>query len=158
VLLGLAVNTGLKVGGVFNAIERIISPDKLSALSAERISHFVKVLRSEEMEVEKERQMTDDEGREVTERVRKTVIVKREEATINGPPPPQPSVIADRVVRSWNFPHDCRRRPKVLVSPDLDTFRETQDTPVRSSIVSSLSVTEASIASLARAFGKEPFK
>src|SRR5260370_20492897 len=48
VLPGLAESTDLKVAGVFEAVERIVKPGKLAALTAERISYFVKVLRSEE--------------------------------------------------------------------------------------------------------------
>ena len=48
VLPGLADNTYNTVGSVFNAIERICTPKKLSNLTAERLSHFQKVLRSGE--------------------------------------------------------------------------------------------------------------
>lgn len=71
-----------KVSGVFNAVERILRPDRLSSLTAERISYFVKVFRAEERVVERKQQTVDEEGRKGTERVRVTVTVRRQEATI----------------------------------------------------------------------------
>jgi integrase len=67
-----------------DAIERIVSPDKLSALTGERISHFVKVLRSEETQVEKEVTTRDTDGREQVEIHRTTVFVARAESTVKG--------------------------------------------------------------------------
>src|SRR5262245_28744205 len=84
VLPGLAENTDVKVTGVFDAVERIVSPEKLAALTAERISYFVKVLRSEETEVEKTVKTIDENGRKKTEIRKETVTVTRAESTIKG--------------------------------------------------------------------------
>ena len=84
VLPGLAATTALKVRGVFDAIERICSPAKLSALTGERISYFVKTLRSEEVEVTKEVVTRDAEGRKQVEIHKTTETVTRAEATIKG--------------------------------------------------------------------------
>src|SRR5262249_51229232 len=51
VLPGLADTTDLKARGVFDAVERIVNVERLSSLTAERISHFVKTLRAEETEI-----------------------------------------------------------------------------------------------------------
>jgi len=51
VLPGLAERTDQKVGGVFNAVERISKPAKLRDLTAERLSYFQSVLREERVTV-----------------------------------------------------------------------------------------------------------
>jgi len=84
VVPGLAPNTGLKIASVFASIERIVGVEKLSALTAERISHFVKTLRSEQTEVEEKVTKVDDDGSKRVELVKKTVTVTRAEATIKG--------------------------------------------------------------------------
>ena len=45
VLTGLAQGTDQKVQGVFNLLERIVNPQRLRELTAERISHFQAKLR-----------------------------------------------------------------------------------------------------------------
>ena len=47
VLPGLAKNTGSKASATFNAVERILSPEKLASLTAGRISHFQSRLRDD---------------------------------------------------------------------------------------------------------------
>lgn len=84
VLPGLADTTGLKVRGVFDAIERIVNPAKLSSLTGERISYFVKTLRAEETEVVKEVTTRNADGRKQVELHKETVIVTRAESTIKG--------------------------------------------------------------------------
>lgn len=75
VLPGLAENTDLKTGGVFNAVERILGPGRLSSLTTERISYFVRVLREERMV---ETKTVDGEERQVEK------LVRRSESTIAG--------------------------------------------------------------------------
>lgn len=84
VVPGMQDTTALKVSGVFDAVERIVAPGKLSALTAERISHYVKVLRAEEVEIEERVPTVDAHGRKRVERRKKTVTVKRSESTIKG--------------------------------------------------------------------------
>lgn len=84
VLPGFKGTTALKLSGVFDAIERIVCPDKLSALTGERISYFVKVLRSEPTEVEKKIVTRDADGCKQVEIHRKSVTVTRAESTIKG--------------------------------------------------------------------------
>ena len=84
VLPGLKDTTGLKVSGVFEAVERIISPGKLSALTAGRISKLVQVLRAEETEVDVIFKSVDENGKKTSEKRKETVVVKRAESTIKG--------------------------------------------------------------------------
>ncbi len=72
VLPGLAERTDQKVGGVFNAVERILNPTKLRELTAERLSYFQSVLREERATV------VGDDG-QPEER-----ITRRSENTIKG--------------------------------------------------------------------------
>lgn len=51
VLTGLAERTDQKVGGVLNAIERILNPSKLRELTADRLSYFQSVFREEQVTV-----------------------------------------------------------------------------------------------------------
>ena len=84
VLPGLADTTDLKVRGVFDAVERIIRPERLSSLTAERISHLVKTLRAEQTEIEEKVTIEGADGRKRIERQKKTVTVTRAESTIKG--------------------------------------------------------------------------
>lgn len=75
VLPGLADNTDLKTGGVFNAVQRILNPDRLASLTTERISYFVRVLREERIV---ETKTVEGAEREVVK------LVRRSESTIAG--------------------------------------------------------------------------
>lgn len=84
VLPGLKRTTDVKVSGVFEAVERILAPEKLSSVTAERISHLVKVLRSEQMTVEVKVKITGDNGRKRVEKRKTVKTVVRSESTIRG--------------------------------------------------------------------------
>jgi integrase len=84
VLPGLADATAVKTAGVFDAVERIVGIEKLASLTAERLSHLVKVLRAEQMEVEERAKVIGENGRKQVEVRKKTVTVVRAESTIKG--------------------------------------------------------------------------
>lgn len=82
VLPGLADNTDGKVAAVFEAVERIINPEKLAALTAGKISQFVKVFRCEEMTVQRNELVADEKGRKRRVKKSKTITVKRSESSV----------------------------------------------------------------------------
>lgn len=84
VLPGLADTTGLKIIGVFDAVDRILSPGLLSSVTSERVSFFVKTLRSEPSEVTEKIIIAGVDGQKRVEKRKKPVVITRAESTIKG--------------------------------------------------------------------------